>query len=446
MSKSKPVSIPSSVEAQIRTRARNLPIHQCYINKDWEELQYANLIITRKHTNGNITFGDFIVDLKLLGIVACSYWFNESPLRLNELLKQQGDPFEECNYTLAHNIIYAGLAFAEDYGFPPDKNFKTAQYILEVDTDKIPDIEIPLGNNGIPVLQIPYGESGTREIAILDKTAGDDYQVVYLDKDGNPTREECSYNELLDEVIETGLDEFLEKYCDSDSFRKNQVSVDVLYLLHVYNDEEKTFIDHDSNLIAKDARLLKKNAQIVNNYEKELSQAINYFLKEKTDQAIVEFHKVIERHPDDPILWDILLYNLSVDSNKVDGKTVKEAYSRFPDHPSIKAWYAECLAQEERADEIFALFNHISGLDALTKENIPINIHALTAFCYSYAMAWLLKKDVLHAEPYYQVIVRLEFESRMSLDIQEKMIEMKIKKLKEMFDAGVFGEDDEETT
>jgi len=442
MSKGKIISIPTTVEAQIRTRARNLPIYKCFISKNWEEVQEASIMIVRKHTNGNNTKGIFRVDLKLRGIKDCSYNFNESPLRLDEMLERFPNIFEECDYHLAHNIIYAGLEFAEDYGFAPHKDFKTAQYILEEDTDDIPMIEVPLGDEGIPVLEIPYGENCQHEMAILDKTAGGDYHIVYLDKDGKPETEERSYMDVLNEVIETGVNDYMEQHGDPESKRETQVMIDLIYLARVFTEEEKEQIDTEFNHILKDTRLTM-TSEPENDYEEELEQAIDYFMGGKTDEACAASRKVIDRHPEDPSLWDVFLYNLSIDSDVVDGEAVQEAYSRFPEHPCIRAWYAEWLAQENRTDEIFTLFDHQPGLDALTTENAFINGNALTSFCYAYAMAWLNKKDLLRAEPYYQMIVRLGLDYRIGEYIQFITTDLKREKIREMADAGMFDPDEE---
>ena len=437
----KPVSIPTTVEAQIRTRARNLPIYQCYVNKDWEESQFATIVVTRKHTNGNITMGNYLVDLKLLGVKDCSYRFNESPLRLDEILEKDPDMLEECDYVLIHNIIYAGLEFAEDYGFAPHKNYKTAQYILEEDTDDIPMKEIPLGDEGIPVLEVPYGESGQREMTILNKIT-DDYRVMFLDKEGNPEVPERTYMEILNEVLKTGIDGYTEIHGYSDSSaRETQVMIDLIHLTKVYTDDEKDMIDIEFDRIAKDPRLTMTTDEPVADYEEELRRAVYYFDEGEIDKASIEFRKVINRHSEDPLLWDVFLYNLSIDSDMVDDDAVEEAYSRFPDHPVIKAWYVEWLAQEDRTDEVFALFDNVPGLDALTTENSFISLNVLTSFCYAYAVSWLQKEDVLHAEPYYQVIVRLGLNYRIGEYIQQKMTDLKRKKINEMIDNGMIADD-----
>ena len=435
--------IPTTVEAQIRTRARNLPIYKCYINKDWEKAKKAIVLITRKHTNGNITMGQFFVDLNLRGVKDCLYMFNESPLRMDELLKQYLGIHEECEYDLAHNIIYAAFEFAGEYGFEPHKNFKTAQYILDEDTENIPLIEIPLGVNGIPVLEIPFGANCQREITILKKKAGNSFHVVYLNKNGQPENVARTYSEVFDEAIETGFDEFIKKHSGTKSFRVNQVIIDLMYMDKVYTEEEKKQIEDEYFTIINDTRLPEDDLQFETDYEKELDRSIRYFEEEKTDKALTEFHKVIGKYPDDPLLWNVLLYNLSLVSDNVDEITVKDAYSRFPDHPLIKAWYAEWLAQEERHEEVFALFHQIPALDALTSENIHIGYISLPSFCFAYAMAWLNKENVLRAEPYYQIIVRMGLDYRLGEYIQKMMLGLKRKKINEMIEAGMFGSDDQ---
>ena len=442
MSKGKNISIPTSVEAQIRSRARNLPIYQCYVNKNWKDTQLATIMVIRKHTNGNVTFGNFLVDLHLLGVKDCSYRFNQSPLRVDEILKGCEGMMEECDYHLVHNIIYAGLAFAEDFGFTPHKNFQTAQYIIEEDSDDIQEIDVPLGKNGIPTLIVPFDETGQRELSILRKTAGADYEVIFLDENGKPELEEQTYMEIFEDVIETGIEEYMEKHPndpdDPNLARTEQVITDLIYRYRVNTKEEREQIDLAFDHITKDPRLSKKIPESVNDYSEELVLSIKYFTEKKTDKASAEVRKVIDRHPEDPYLWDIFLYNLSVDSNIVDEKIVKEAFSLFPDHPTIKAWYAEWLAQEEQTDEIFTLFGNHPGLDALTTENEGLVINAFISFCFAYAMAWLQKEDILNAEPYYMLISRLGYNQRMGEYIQQLMTVLKKKKLKELYDAGMF--------
>jgi len=52
-----------SPENYIRKKARSLPIYECWVNTNWEGSGMANIVIARSHTNGNITFCIYLVDL-----------------------------------------------------------------------------------------------------------------------------------------------------------------------------------------------------------------------------------------------------------------------------------------------------------------------------------------------------------------------------------------------
>ena len=52
--KGKIITMPSTLEAQIRSRARSLAIDKCLINSDWKKSKMAIIVIQRKHVNGTL--------------------------------------------------------------------------------------------------------------------------------------------------------------------------------------------------------------------------------------------------------------------------------------------------------------------------------------------------------------------------------------------------------
>jgi hypothetical protein len=144
-----------SPKEYIRTKARSLPIYKCFVNKDWEEHSMANVTVIRRHVNGNCTAGIYLVDLLCLGIKDTALAFNEPE---DEIMKSFGvhiHDMKEISYELAHNIIYAGYDFATNFDIKPHKDFELTKFILEEDTEAIPLIEIPTGEeNGIPHLVV----------------------------------------------------------------------------------------------------------------------------------------------------------------------------------------------------------------------------------------------------------------------------------------------------
>ena len=168
---------PLSPEKYIRTRARTLPLGLCYINEKWKETGMGFVLVTRKHTNGNLTFGGFQVDLHCLGVKDAFCNFNFSPVEIDNLIQRKnssgaGDSMIEIDYVLAHNIIYGAVEFAEDLGFKPHKNFDLAQKILEEDDEKIELIEIEFGLNGIPAVYLGKEQHPQNIIAQLERSVG----------------------------------------------------------------------------------------------------------------------------------------------------------------------------------------------------------------------------------------------------------------------------------
>lgn len=177
-----------SPENYIIQKARTLPLYQCLVNSDWEESGMCNLIVARKHTNGNITAGMYLVDLECLGVKNAAYWFNIYEHEYLDIVfkAKKSMAFMEIEYVLAHNMVYAGIEFAADYGFSPHKDFKVAQYILEEDTEDIELIEIECGMDGKPAYIRGPLDSDAREkqiLAQLEKVAGPGNYHFYSETD-----------------------------------------------------------------------------------------------------------------------------------------------------------------------------------------------------------------------------------------------------------------------
>ena len=155
MTKKKAKVVPFlSPENYIRQKAKNLPIHECWVNEDWNISKLADVVVTRMHTNGDITACFYLVDLMCLGLKNTRYFFNMPPYEYDEILEKMKDAYaiSSIPYALAHNIIFAGIEYGAEYGFRPHKDFTSiTANMLEDDTDEIELIEIECGGqNGKP--------------------------------------------------------------------------------------------------------------------------------------------------------------------------------------------------------------------------------------------------------------------------------------------------------
>ncbi len=158
-----------SPKKYIETQSRKLPIYKCYINKDWKSARMANVFVMRKHINGNLTVGIYLIDLACLGIKDTFFFFNLPEREINERLDLPNIFLQEVEYNLAHNVVFAAHDYALDYDINPHKDFAITKFILEEDDDNIPLIEIPVGGeDGKPLLVLQPGQS-TKYKHVYDK-------------------------------------------------------------------------------------------------------------------------------------------------------------------------------------------------------------------------------------------------------------------------------------
>lgn len=223
-----------SPENYIRKKVRSLPVYECWINADWEDSGMSNIIIARRHTNGNITFCIYLVDLLCLGVKDTHYKFNVTETEYQDFLEKLGErmELEIADYVLVHNIILSGIEFAEEYGFKPHKDFTSVtEFMLEEDTDDIELMEIECGKNGKPLyVQGPYDSAAkaNKIMKQLESTAGSgnfDY-LMEIDEDFENDFYETSFEEnknlfmelyekedtISDEEYDTMIDSAIELY------------------------------------------------------------------------------------------------------------------------------------------------------------------------------------------------------------------------------------------
>lgn len=165
----------------MREKARALPVGKCYIAPpDWQESGMAHVIVTRVRPSGNLVMASFLVDTFCLGVKDAGYHENMTPYDFEQYLDnyKNGMGLEEISYNEAHNIIYGAMAFAEEGGIKPSKEFNPAGYILEEDTDDIPLIEYDFGKNGKHFLVVNPDRKEMPYYHTLKKNLGDDFEYV----------------------------------------------------------------------------------------------------------------------------------------------------------------------------------------------------------------------------------------------------------------------------
>lgn len=273
-----------SPEKYITTKARTLPIHKCYINSDWQEEKMASVVVMRRHVNGKITAGLYLVDLLCLGVKDTYYAFNIAEEDAEERFVEALFEVQEVSYNLAHNIVYAGVDFALEFDIKPHKDFSITRFILEEDTDKIPVIEILVGDeDGNPSLIVDrsynyrpalqklkqHAGEGNYTFIIKDDFEDDDFDEHDDDFDDDSFDEYDEFEEddelePIDFNIVAGLEtQQLEEMIEegSESFSDLVIVKTELLLRKLHEEENGILIDFDTIRQTKDYQLFEKGKE-----------------------------------------------------------------------------------------------------------------------------------------------------------------------------------------
>src|SRR2546427_11187596 len=167
-------SLPS--QAIIR-RARSFPLFECLISASWQKDNpgLVEIVLARQQPDGDICFGVYLVDKYCLGLkntfanagFSHTRYQNEVRNRIFHETKRQ-----ECQVELAHQMIYASIEYAAQFGFQPDKDFALNQYILEPRGELEEPYQLTFGRNGKPFFIAGPNDNVARILRQLEKTAG----------------------------------------------------------------------------------------------------------------------------------------------------------------------------------------------------------------------------------------------------------------------------------
>ena len=199
----------------IREKGRSLPIVACWVQEDWEKKGLTYVLVVRQHKTGNYTVGVFLVDTYCLGVKDSLFRFHMDEQEYKILLENIGNifPLKEISYVEAHNLIYGAIAFAEEAGISPHKSFALTQYLLEEDTEDIPLLDRPFGQDGKYYLCANSMLELNTYLPILEQNLSPDefkYDLIDEDEDEDEEVEEKEdfdpevWNNMLDKLKKNG--------------------------------------------------------------------------------------------------------------------------------------------------------------------------------------------------------------------------------------------------
>ena len=349
-----------SPENYIRQKARALPIRECWINAGWEEMKLANVIVSRKHSNGNLTVGFFLVDLLCTGVKDTYYSFNMPDFEYADLLKKasEREDLEKIDYTLVHNIIYAGIEFAEDYGFKPCKGFDLVKFILEEDNDSIELIDIECGHNGQPtVIERPDNRSEVKKaIAVLEKTAGQgNYYVIQgtewdedslmSDDTDNEEPDIARIKDLFKRSHELSNEERAELIALSDNIFTDYLDMDMVEELGEKLSRELDALEFDRDYYDGLLGTRFDDPETAKKIFSKATEVLDVLLeKENTDKARKKLKSFKSKYGELPIAVRIGMQILEVEGKDESFYLLEEAVKQHPEYKLLKVYYLSRLA------------------------------------------------------------------------------------------------------
>jgi len=432
-------------ENYIRNRARKLPIYECMISDTWREEGIGNIIIARKHVTGYFTVGFYLTDLYCLGVKDTMFYFNISSIDYRETIKKfnSDDNLIPCKYSLAHNIIWGAVDYAESFGIHPHKDFtNTTQYILEEDNDDIEWIDIEFGKDGKPTLIMENEQEALKYIKQLEKKADPgNYEFILTD-------DFYEHLDILDEYLEDEEDEELfpideevpddmkeelnqinkwnDKEWEEYSKGKRKISDKALgyftdrffYNMFSPGEIQRTQDEVDKMMAIELTTLELSELPEYDQYYKdeELNNEI-YDIEQmnphtKSRHMIIALKRLIKQHPQDPRLYiDLaMIYEEHHKNRKADDIKIY-AYNRFPRNLFVLTNYLAYLIDHKKLDELGKVLENRWSLAEIFPERRSFHHDEILNFYGIITLYNIVRGDLLKAEFLLKSLLDLDIET-----------------------------------
>ncbi|MDI9363537.1 MAG: hypothetical protein QM541_01205 [Flavobacterium sp.] len=444
-----------SPKKYIQTKARSLPIYKCIINKGWKVSKLANINILRRHVNGKVTAGVYLIDLLCLGIKDTFYFFN---VHESEVLERYGNfmhDFEEIDYNLAHNIIYAGHDFAQEFNIEPHPDFEISKFILEEDNDAIPLIDITVGDqDGNPHLFVENANQYRDALVKLEKYAGEgNYAYTVLNESNSIDEDE--YEDENEDEDEDENDNFISDYAIGEIDHKIARGIRFKHLPVDGQFENRTYIEQCYIMLELQLRLLRLikpdyaalaeefgelNYDLIDNaidkpqtvndeayfvFEKKWSEAQVYFstdvnFSDEADEAKVDpyFNKLLAKYSDNVQIVSGIFENINATEKPKLYTEVKTLLQQQSDkHPlALLSIVAHELFENEEDVAKYKYVYEAESITHLFPQTVAFTLVELNYFFLIKLQHHLNNKEMKQVVYYYELLCDIGIESIILID------------------------------
>ncbi|TBO36471.1 hypothetical protein [Pedobacter kyonggii] len=378
----KVVQLFQKPENFIKTRARELQLGSCYINFDWEESGIASALVSRKHTNGNVTLGFYLIDLKCLGIKDAFFRFNVAVDEMFDLVDQMNGV--EIEYEKIHNIIYGAEAFANDCGFKPHKDWTIVQFILAEDDDSIPLIEIEFGEGGVPAFFVgPYDNPAkvNQILATLDKNVGAGNYLFYNDEDEFEDDEiiEDDNKQSFKQIYYTFAGAYRDKFGESEA-----ATLDKDHIIEIWDQKV------DLGLYSLDNDLDEAIIDCAEEHES--------IFDVKSVESLNQIHSLLIKNPDMPLFYAELFLQYKVFGLHAKADAIaKKGMQLFPDFLYLRLYVAHAAMVDGELEKGLKLLNKKHNLDEAFPQRTAFAEGEFMLFYAALCQYFLAKDNLIDA-------------------------------------------------
>lgn len=400
-------SVTLSPAKYIKTKCRNLPIEECLINDGWQEMGLATIVVTRKQLSGNLIAGVYLVDTMCLGLKETYYRYSLTAYEYDDMIEQMETVYDmvECDYVLAHNVIYGAIAFAEDIGFTPHKEFSITKYILKEDDERVEFMDIDFGKDDMPVLFVKAGMNPNRYIRQLNRSVGEgNYEVVYQGDDMPEWDDEDSLEDIDEE---RPFRKYIERYEEDMSEADKSGGTKTVQLI--------------SYQISYDVMESTYDRLYADKYD-EIHAAIKeaYPLTHKDPEKAIQLNKeLIEKYPGYPAFYNYLHNALMMASCKEEADQITHTlYKKFPEYLFAKLGYAHWLLDQEKYEEALQVVEHKFSINLLYPDRDVFHYSEVLAFHLFLCRYFVLTGQAETAINYYKIMLEVEEDHPMTVQAE----------------------------
>lgn len=420
-----------SPKKYIRTKVRDLPLKECLSSDNWQEQGIATVLVVREMPSGNLTLASFLVDTFCLGVKDATYYHNLTNYEYEELIDRYNtvQDMQSCDYVEAHNLIYGAIAFAEDLGFEPHKDFSLAQYYLQEDDDQVELIEYEFGKEGKPLLVLTSGQNAARYTSELDHSVGrGNYDVILRNEWGEDQWEEEDDDDYDFDAapLDSGraFRNILEQYEPEYEPEGGLENLQYRQIKIVYHEMES---DYD---------------QIYKERREELQDAIEETYYMATDpveaaEAVELLRDYLKEFPEYPPLYNYLYIALKNSEQQAEAaKVAGQLYEKFPGYLHAKLGIANEYLEQDKPDEAFKVLDENYNIMDLYPERKTFHVSEVLAYSLFMVNYFLKKEDTDKAFLYYSLMYDISEDHPMTIQAEDLVgLSITSKKIKSLLES-----------